>query len=272
MLPTRLRKNKMIRALVRETRLDMDDIIYPLFITEGSGVREEIASMKGQYRLSLDELEKEVKTLRDSGIKAVILFGIPGEKDACASPASDKDGIIQRAVKTIKQCCPDLYVITDVCLCEYKTDGHCCFFDQDGGIDRSKTLDVLSETALSHARAGADMVAPSDMMDEHIAAIRAGLDTAGFEHIPVMGYSAKYASAFYGPFREAADSAPAFGDRRAYQMDPANSREALKEIQLDIDEGADIVMVKPAMAYLDIITKAKTLSNLPLAAYQVSGE
>lgn len=250
----------------------MNDVVYPLFVVEGEGIKREIPSMKGQYHFSLDMLEDEIHELKDLGVRYVILFGVPDEKDAEASPAFVDNGIIQRAVRKIKSIDPEMYVICDVCLCEYKSDGHCCFFEENGDIDRKKTLDTLCKVTVSQARAGADMVAPSDMMDGHIAAMRDALDEAGFESIPIMGYSAKFASTFYGPFRDAANSAPAFGDRRAYQMDPANGVEALKEVELDVEEGADIVMVKPAMPYLDVISQAKELSFLPMAAYQVSGE
>lgn len=272
MLPTRLRKNTNIRNLVRETELSMNDVIYPLFVVEGSGIKKEIPSMKGQYHYSLDMLPDEIAELKKLGIRFVILFGVPTQKDSLGTPAFDKNGIVQQAIPVIKQADPDMYVICDLCLCEYKSDGHCCFFNEDGTIDRTRTLAALAKTAVSQAEAGADMVAPSDMMDGHITAIRNALDEAGLESIPIMGYSAKFASAFYGPFREAAHSAPAFGDRRTYQMDPANGDEACREVELDIEEGADIVMVKPAMPYLDIIAKAKELSFLPMAAYQVSGE
>ncbi|MEG0378881.1 MAG: porphobilinogen synthase [Eubacterium sp.] len=272
MLPTRLRKNAAIRGLVRETYLSMNDVVYPLFIVDGENVKREIASMKGQYHLSLDVLPTEIEALKSLGIRYIILFGVPDEKDAEARPAFVDDGIVQKAIRVIKESDPEMYVITDVCLCEYKSDGHCCFFHDNGEIKRDKSLETLSKVAVSHARAGADMVAPSDMMDGHIETLRRDLDAAGFESIPIMGYSAKYASTFYGPFRDAANSAPAFGDRRSYQMDPANAQEALKEMLLDIDEGVDIVMVKPAMPYLDIIAKSKELSFLPMAAYQVSGE
>lgn len=272
MLPTRLRKNTAIRNLIRETQLSMNDVVYPLFIVDGHGVRKEIGSMKDQYHLSLDMLGAETLALKELGIRYVILFGVPDEKDGQATPAFIEDGLVQEAVRVIKKVDPEMYVITDVCLCEYKSDGHCCFFEESGEIRRTQTLETLSRTALSHAEAGADMVAPSDMMDGRIDHMRETLDRAGYESIPIMAYSAKFASSFYGPFRDAANSAPAFGDRRSYQMDPANSREALKEMVLDIDEGADIVMVKPAMPYLDIIALGKELSYLPMAAYQVSGE
>ncbi|KAF5087345.1 MULTISPECIES: porphobilinogen synthase [Acetobacterium] len=272
MLPTRLRKNTAVRNLIRETQLSMNDVVYPLFIVDGQGVRKEIGSMKDQYHLSLDMLGAETLALKELGIRYVILFGVPDEKDGEATPAFVADGLVQEAIRVIKKVDPEMYVITDVCLCEYKSDGHCCFFEENGEIRRAQTLETLSKTALSHAEAGADMVAPSDMMDGRIDHMRETLDRAGYESIPIMAYSAKFASSFYGPFRDAANSAPAFGDRRSYQMDPANSREALKEMVLDIDEGADIVMVKPAMPYLDIIAQGKELSYLPMAAYQVSGE
>lgn len=272
MLPTRLRKNTAVRNLVRETQLSMNDVVYPLFIVDGQNIRREIGSMKDQYQLSLDMLEAETLKLKALGIRYVILFGVPDEKDCDATPAFIKTGLVQEAIREIKKIDPGMYVITDVCLCEFKSDGHCCFFEDNGDINREKTLKTLSRTALSHAQAGADMVAPSDMMDGRIGHMRETLDDEGYEAIPIMAYSAKFASSFYGPFRDAANSAPAFGDRRSYQMDPANTREALKEMVLDIDEGADIVMVKPAMPYLDIIAKGKELSYLPMAAYQVSGE
>ncbi len=271
-LPTRLRKNKQIRRLVRETHLSMDDVVYPIFVVDGEGIKREIPSMKGQYHYSLDQLDDVAAMLRDRGIGHIMLFGVPAEKDAEASPAFADDGIIQRAARRLKAIAPELYIVGDVCLCEYKSDGHCCFFEDNGDIRRDHSLETLCKVAVSQARAGIDMIAPSDMMDGHIAALRAALDDAGFESIPIMGYSAKFASTFYGPFRDAADSAPAFGDRRSYQMDPANGKEALKEVELDIEEGADIVMVKPAMPYLDVISQAKELSYLPMAAYQVSGE
>ena len=260
MLPTRLRKNPAVRSLIRETTLSMDDVVYPLFVVEVECIKREIPSMKGQYHYSLDMLEDEIKELKELDVRYVILFGVPDEKDAEATPAFADDGIIQKAVRKIKEIDPEMYVICDVCLCEYKSDGHCCFFKENGEIQRDKSLETLCKVAVSQAKAGADMVAPSDMMDGHIAAMREALDKAGFESIPIMGYSAKYASTFYGPFRDAANSAPAFGDRRSYQMDPANADEAMKEVVLDIEEGADIVMVKPAMPYLDIVAKAKELS------------
>ncbi|MGL6294252.1 porphobilinogen synthase [Eubacterium aggregans] len=272
MLPTRLRKNAAVRSLIRETTLSMEDVVYPLFVVDGEGIRREIPSMKSQYHLSLDMLKTEVVQFKELGIRYVILFGVPDEKDAEATPAFVEDGIVQKAVRTIKAVDPEMYVICDVCLCEFKSDGHCCFFHDNGDIKRDKSLKTLCKVAVRQAQAGADMVAPSDMMDGHIEALRDALDEAGFESIPIMGYSAKYASTFYGPFRDAANSAPAFGDRKSYQMDPANVEEAMKEVALDVDEVVDIVMVKPAMPYLDIIAKAKELSFLPMAAYQVSGE
>jgi porphobilinogen synthase len=258
--------------MVQENTVTMNDVVYPLFIVDGENIRKEISSMKDQFHISVDMLGKEVCDLYSTGIKAFILFGVPDQKDAQATPAFEETGLVQQGIKAIKEVCPDAYVITDVCLCEYKSDGHCCFFDAKGDIDREKTLKILSQTALSHAEAGADMVAPSDMMDGRIDAIRNTLDKNRFESIPIMSYSAKYASSFYGPFREAAHSAPSFGDRRSYQMNPANSEEAVKEMLLDIEEGADIIMVKPAMPYQDIIYKAKEITCLPIAAYQVSGE
>jgi len=257
--------------MVRETTLKTDDLVYPLFTLHGRGVREPIASMPGQFRLSIDELLKECKDAASMGIPAVLLFGIPQEKDARGSEAYAEDGIIQQAVRAVKETIPDLLVITDVCLCEYTSHGHCGVVE-DGRVRNDPTLELISRTALSHVEAGADMVAPSDMMDGRVAAIREALDESGYQEAPIMAYSAKYASAFYGPFRDAAGSAPQFGDRRAYQMDPANAVEAMREVALDVDEGADIVMIKPALAYLDIISRVKTEFGLPVAAYSVSGE
>ncbi len=267
----RLRSSEGLRRLVRETSLRPDDFVYPLFVTHGTDVREEISSMPGQYHLSVDRLAAEAEELRDLGVPAVLLFGLPASKNEEGSEAYADDGIVQEAVRTLKAADPSLVVMTDVCLCEYTSHGHCGVII-DGEVDNDASLDLLSRTALSHARAGADLVAPSDMMDGRVAAIRAALDGEGFETTPIMAYSAKYASAFYGPFREAADSAPQFGDRRSYQMDPPNAREALREIEADIAEGADIVMVKPALAYLDILSRARQRFDLPLAAYNVSGE
>jgi porphobilinogen synthase len=269
--PRRLRKNQAFRALIRETHLSPSQLIYPLFIMPGKNKREEISSMPGIFRVTVDQLRKEAKECLELGINGVILFGLPDKKDAMGSGAHKKDGIIQTAIKELKKCTPKLLVITDVCLCGYTDHGHCgCLINKE--VDNDATLEILAKTALSHAQAGADMVAPSDMMDGRVAEIRATLDENNFESIPIMSYSVKYASAFYGPFREAADCTPQFGDRRSYQMDPANSREALREAALDVDEGADILMVKPAVAYLDIITKLRDEFDLPIAAYHVSGE
>jgi porphobilinogen synthase len=267
----RLRSNPVIRKMVRETSVSPDDFIYPLFVTCGKGIRKEISSMPGCYQESLDQLAINAKEVYSLGIPSVILFGIPENKDELGTGAYAEDGIVQQAIKVIKDAVPELYVITDVCLCEYTSHGHCGIVEK-GDVDNDKTLSLLSLEAVSHAKAGADMVAPSDMMDGRVAAIRAALDQEGFAGTPIMAYAAKYASAFYGPFREAAESTPQFGDRRSYQMDPANRREALKEAAMDIAEGADIVMVKPALAYLDIISDVRNTFNLPVAAYNVSGE
>jgi porphobilinogen synthase len=269
--PRRLREKRLLRRMVRETTLSVDDFVYPLFVTHGRGVREAISAMPGQFRVSIDELLKEAKDVAGMGIPAILLFGVPAEKDARASEAYADDGIIQQAVRAVKDRVPDLLVITDVCLCEYTSHGHCGIVE-DGTVRNDPTLELLARTAVSHAEAGADVVAPSDMMDGRVAAIREALDEASYLDTPIMAYSAKYASVFYGPFREAAGSAPQFGDRRGYQMDPANGIEAMREIALDVDEGADIVMVKPALPYLDIISRAKADFGLPLAAYSVSGE
>jgi porphobilinogen synthase len=260
-----------MRRLVRETALAPDDFILPLFAVEGEGVRREIASMPGNYQLSIDGIVEECRECHALGVGGVILFGIPAHKDERASGAYDDQGIVQRAVRAIKREVPGLLVATDVCNCEYTSHGHCGLI-VDGDVDNDKTLEWLARSAVSHARAGADIVAPSDMMDGRVAAIRRALDGEGFEKTPILSYAAKYASCFYGPFRDAAESAPQFGDRRSYQMDPPNSREALREIALDIEEGADMIMVKPAMPYLDIIRMARDRWDVPLAAYQVSGE
>ncbi len=267
----RLRRSQALRDLVRETRLSPQGFVYPLFVTHGDNVRREIESMPGQYQLSLDQLPAEAEELRSLGITAVLLFGLPASKDDAGSEAYDPDGIVQRAVRTLKQAAPDLAVITDVCLCEYTSHGHCGVV-VDGEVDNDQTLPLLSRTAVSHAQAGADIVAPSDMMDGRVAAIRVALDEAGFAATPIMSYAAKQASAFYGPFRVAADSSPQYGDRRGYQMDPANAREAMREIEADVEEGADIVMVKPALPNLDLIARTRDRFDLPLAAYNVSGE
>lgn len=269
--PRRLRKNENIRKLVRETNLTVDDLIYPLFIEDGKDIKVEISSMPGIYRYSLDRIDEELKEVIDLSIPAVLLFGIPSHKDEVGSDTWNEEGIIQKAVKHIKDKYPDLYVITDVCFCEYTEHGHCGVLCC-GDVDNDATLENTKKQVISHAKAGADMVAPSGMMDGVVKAIREALDSEGFVDIPIMSYSAKYASSYYGPFREAAESTPSFGDRRSYQMDPANRREALKEVALDIEEGADIVMVKPALSYLDIISDIRQNFNVPVAAYNVSGE
>jgi porphobilinogen synthase len=267
----RLRGSETLRRLVRETRLSRDDLILPLFVVEGSGVREPIGSMPGVFRHSVDVLVAEVKRVRDAGIPAVILFGIPDAKDARGSGADAADGIVQRAIESIKAAEPDLCVMTDVCLCEYTDHGHCGIV-AEGDVDNDPSVERLAVIALSHARAGADIVAPSDMMDGRVAAIRVALDAHDFPGVAILSYAAKFASAYYGPFREAAECAPQFGDRRSYQMDPPNRREALREMRLDIEEGADALMVKPALPYLDVLAEARREFDLPLAAYQVSGE
>ncbi|WHH61577.1 porphobilinogen synthase [Petroclostridium sp. X23] len=269
--PRRLRANQNIRSLVKETVLTGDDFIYPLFVVEGEGVKKEISSLPGCYHLSLDMLHDEIEELCSLGIRAVLLFGIPDQKDKIGSGAFAEDGIVQKAVRCIKKMNKDILVVTDVCLCEYTSHGHCGRI-KNGDVDNDSTLDLIAQTALSHVQAGADMVAPSDMMDGRVAAIRKILDKNKFTNTAIMAYSAKYASAFYGPFREAASSTPQFGDRKTYQMDPANKLEALKEVELDIEEGADIVMVKPALSYLDIINEVKRGCKIPVAAYNVSGE
>jgi porphobilinogen synthase len=269
--PRRLREKPLLRALVRETRLAVDDLVYPVFVVHGRGIREPIASMPGESRLSIDELLKEAKDAAAMGIPGLLLFGLPTHKDPRGSEAYADDGIVQQAVRAVKDTVPDLLVITDVCLCQYTSHGHCGIVE-NGTVRNDPSVELLARVAVSHAEAGADVVAPSDMMDGRVAAIREALDEADFTDTPIMAYSAKYASAFYGPFREAADSAPQFGDRRSYQMDPANGTEAMREIALDLDEGADIVMVKPALPYLDVISRARTEFGVPLAAYSVSGE
>ena len=267
--PRRLRINSATRNLVRETKLNIEDLIYPLFIVEGENIKREISSLPDVYHFSLDMLEEEIKEIKDLGIEHVILFGIPHdhEKDACGSEAYNENGIIQRAVRKIKEIDPDMNVVTDVCMCEYTDHGHCGILDNHN-VNNDKTLVYLGEIALSHAKAGADMVAPSDMMDGRIGYIREVLDKNGFESLPIMSYAAKYSSAFYGPFREAAGSAPSFGDRKGYQMDPANSREAMAEIEADLNEGADVIMVKPAMSYLDIVKEARDKINAPICVYK----
>jgi porphobilinogen synthase len=267
----RLRKNENFRRLVRETKLSTDDLVYPLFVVGGKNFKKPISSMPGNFQMSVDNIVKEVKKARELGIPAVLLFGIPEKKDEMASGAFAKDGIVQQAVKRIKNEVPDILVITDVCLCEYTSHGHCGVLEKEE-VQNDATLEVLAETSVSHAQAGADMVAPSAMMDGQVATIREALDENNLEDIPIMAYAAKYSSSFYGPFREAAESAPQFGDRKSYQMDSANGDEAIREIMLDVEEGADIIMVKPALAYLDVIYRAKQEFDLPLAAYSVSGE
>ncbi len=269
--PRRLRRNENIRRMVRETQLSVNDFIYPLFVVEGKQVKNPIPSMPGNFQLSIDLLVDEVKEVHRLGIPAIILFGIPAHKDQIGSETWNDTGIIQKAVRAIKDAVPEMYVITDVCFCEYTSHGHCGVV-VDGDVDNDSTLENLGKQVVSHAKAGADMVAPSGMMDGMVGAIREALDDNGFEKIPIMSYAAKYASAFYGPFRDAAESAPQFGDRRTYQMDPANAREALYEVDLDVEEGADIIMVKPAMPYLDIIRRVRERVDLPVAAYNGSGE
>lgn len=272
----RLRRNETMRRMVRETSLDVSDFILPLFVRPGTGIRNPIVSMPGQFQFSVDTLVEEARAIQDLGIPGIILFGIPKIKDALGTQAYASDAIVCRAVEAVKKACPDLCVITDVCMCEYTDHGHCGAIEpnRDGqpDVDNDKTLELLVNEALAHARAGADMVAPSDMMDGRIGEIRMALDENDLSDVPVMAYSAKFASAFYGPFRDAAESPPSFGDRRSYQMDPANLNEAMREIELDIEEGADIVMVKPALPYLDVIRWAADNFDLPIAAYNVSGE
>lgn len=270
--PRRLRISKAMRNLVRETKIDVDDLIYPLFVVEGENIKEEIPSLPDVYHFSVDMLEAEIKEIVELGIEHVIMFGIPAEKDACGSEAFADNGIVQRAVRKIKDVAPEMNVITDVCMCQYTSHGHCGILTEKGYVDNDQTLEYLAKIAVSHAKAGADMVAPSDMMDGRIGALRNALDENGFETVGIMAYSAKYASSFYGPFRDAANSAPSFGDRKTYQMDPANSTEALRECALDIEEGADIIMVKPALSYLDVIRRVKDNFDMPLCAYNVSGE
>lgn len=269
--PRRLRGSEVLRKMVRETRMDKSSLIYPMFIKEGYGIEEEIVSMEGQYRYSIDRMGYELERLAEAGVKQVMFFGIPEKKDETGSGAYAQDGIVQKALREAKKNFPELYYITDVCMCEYTSHGHCgvlCGND----VDNDKTLELLAQTALSHVRAGADMVAPSDMMDGRIRAIRECLDENGYMQHPIMSYAVKYASAFYGPFREAAGSAPSFGDRKTYQMDYHNRREGIKEALLDIEEGADIIMVKPALSYLDVVHEAANTVSTPIAAYSVSGE
>jgi porphobilinogen synthase len=269
--PRRLRRTERLRSLIRETRVTPEQLVYPLFVAPGSGLRREIASLPGCFHLSPDEAAREAREVESLGIAGVILFGLPEAKDALGSEGYADDGVVQRAIRAIRAECRELLVATDVCLCEYTSHGHCGVVDA-GEVRNDPTLDLLARMALSHARAGAHVVAPSDMMDGRVGAIRRALDGAGFADTPILSYAAKYASAFYGPFREAADSAPQFGDRKGYQMDPANVREALREVRLDVEEGADIVMVKPALPYLDVIRAVREAVDLPIAAYNVSGE
>lgn len=269
--PRRLRTSAVLRKMVRETRMDKSSLIYPMFIKEGTGLREEIPTMPGQYRYSIDQMPYALEKLQEAGIGSVMFFGIPDHKDADGSGAYAEDGIVQKAFREAKKQFPDLYCIGDVCMCEYTSHGHCGIL-RGGYVDNDKTLDYLARIALSQVQAGADMVAPSDMMDGRVGAIRSLLDAEGYLETPIMSYAVKYASAFYGPFRDAAGSAPAFGDRKSYQMDYHNSREAMKEALLDVEEGADIIMVKPAMSYLDIVARVKEEIRLPAAAYSVSGE
>ena len=266
-----MRQSKAFRRMVRETKLSIDDLILPLFVVAGKGVKNPIPSMPGQFQMSIDNLVKECQSAFEMGIPAVILFGLPDNKDALGTRAYAKDGIVQRAIKSVKDKLPEMAVITDVCLCQYTDHGHCGIIDGHT-VDNDASLDLLARTALSHAQSGADMVAPSDMMDGRVAEIRNALDEKDFSNVPIMSYAAKYCSSYYGPFREAADSAPQFGDRRTYQMDPANAQEAVREVTMDVEEGADIIMVKPALAYLDIICRVRDEVDLPVAAYNVSGE
>ncbi|MDO5027916.1 MAG: porphobilinogen synthase [Bacillota bacterium] len=268
----RTRNNPLIRQMIKETSLETSDFIYPLFLVEGQGIKEEISSLPGVYHFSVDMLEDEIRELEDLGIKAVILFGIPDHKDSCGSGAYDPDGIIQKAIRKIKDLSAKILVVTDLCMCEYTDHGHCGILDQEGQVVNDQTLEYLAKIALSHAQAGADIIAPSDMMDFRVKRIRQELDENAFENIPIMAYSAKYASSYYGPFREAAQSAPQFGDRKSYQMDFHNGDEAMREIQLDLDEDADFIIIKPALAYLDVIKEASFTFNIPLVAYNVSGE
>ncbi len=268
----RLRANEAIRSAFRETHLAVSDFMYPMFIVEGTGIQREIGSMPGIYHYSVDELEKEVKVLYELGVDKIMIFGIPNHKDPRGTQAYAEDGITQRAIRAVKKVCPEMYVAADVCLCEYTSHGHCGLLDDQGCIINDETLELLAKTAVSQARAGADMVAPSDMMDGRIGALRQALDAEGFPYVTLMAYSAKYASSYYGPFREAAGSAPQFGDRKTYQMDHHNGNEALRVMAYDWESGADILMVKPALAYLDVLSRAKDSMNVPLAVYNVSGE
>lgn len=270
--PRRLRANPAVRAMVRENHLRLEDMIYPLFIVDGEGVRKEIGAMPDVYHLSVDEAVLEAQELMGLGIHQILLFGVPDDKDETGTSAWIPEGVVQRAIRAIKKALPHMYIVTDVCLCEYTSHGHCGLLSEAGDVMNDPTVELLAKTALSHAEAGADMVAPSDMMDGRVAAIRALLDQKGYSHIPVMSYAVKFASSYYGPFREAAHSAPAFGDRKTYQMDPPNGREALREALLDVEEGADIVIVKPALSYLDVVHSVRQTVSVPVAVYNVSGE
>jgi porphobilinogen synthase len=269
--PRRLRQNEAFRRMIRETTLSVDNLILPLFVVAGKNVKNPIPSMPGHFQLSIDNLVVEARQVAELGIPAIMLFGVPDHKDALGTGAYAKDGIVQKAVREVKNKVPELVVITDVCLCQYTDHGHCGVVD-NGLVDNDASLDLIAKAALSHAKAGADMVAPSDMMDGRVAEIRGALDDNGFDQVPIMSYAVKYCSAFYGPFRQAADSAPKFGDRKTYQMDPANVREAVREASMDVEEGADIIMVKPALPYLDVISRVREEIDLPVAAYNVSGE
>lgn len=270
--PRRLRTNGIIRNLVRETKLNIEDLVYPLFVVEGENIKKEIPSLPNNYHFSIDKLVEEVKELTKLGIHYIMLFGLPDKKDNIGSSAYSDDGIVQRAIREVKKEITDIYIITDICMCQYTDHGHCGLLTEDGKIENDTTVEKLSKIAVSHAKAGADMVAPSDMMDGRIAHMRRELDSEGFKDTPIMSYSIKYASSFYGPFRDAAHSTPSFGDRSSYQMDFANPKESLREAEIDIDEGADIIMVKPALSYLDIIRRVDEKYNIPIAAYNVSGE
>ena len=268
----RLRRSENLRRLVRETHLSVDDLVYPMFVCPGSGVRKEISTLPGCYHLSADKASARARELSSLSIPAVILFGLPASKDARGASGYDPEGVVPQAIKAIKDAAPELVVITDVCLCEYTDHGHCGLIDSHQEVDNDATCELLAEMAVVHAQAGADMLAPSDMMDGRVGVIRKALDAQGYSHLPIMSYAVKYCSAFYGPFREAADSAPQFGNRRGYQMDPPNAREALLEAKADVEEGADILIVKPALPYLDIISQVRAATDVPLAAYSVSGE
>lgn len=270
--PRRLRTNGIIRNLVRETKLNIEDLVYPLFVVEGKNIKKEIPSLPNNYHFSIDKLVEEVKELTKLGIHYIMLFGLPDKKDNIGSSSYSDDGIVQRAIREVKKEITDIYIITDICMCQYTDHGHCGLLTEDGKIENDTTVEKLSKIAVSHAKAGADMVAPSDMMDGRIAHMRRELDSEGFKEIPIMSYSIKYTSSFYGPFRDAAHSAPSFGDRSSYQMDFANPKESLREAEIDINEGADIIMVKPALSYLDIIRRVDEKYNIPIAAYNVSGE